>query len=234
MECDAALKDLVSQHLAALEATTAPSDEGRSAAVAVAITDGGFGARLNGMPSHTEWQSQAALILTKRSSKLRNHPGQWALPGGRIDYSESAEQAAPREMHEEVGLDLDPSAVVGRLDDFITRSGFIMTPVVVWIGPQRDFIANADEVDSIHRIPIAEFMREDAPMLEDVEGGAPVLRMSVGNTWIAAHRPPRSCFNSARSVLVGVKLGSRTMNNRRSRGDKLNRGASYGDWHRRY
>ena len=61
-----------------------------------------------------------------------------------------------------------------------------MTPVVVWIGPERNFVANAAEVDSIHRIPIAEFMREDAPMLEDVAGGAPVLRMPVGNTWIAA------------------------------------------------
>ena len=201
MECDAALKDLVSQHLAAFAVTTAPSDEGRSAAVAVAITDGGFGARLDGMPSHTEWQTQAALILTKRSSKLRNHPGQWALPGGRIDHGESAEQAALREMHEEVGLDLDPSAIVGRLDDFITRSGFIMTPVVVWIGPHREFVANADEVDSIHRIPIAEFMREDAPMLEDVEGGAPVLRMPVGNTWIAA--PTAAILFQFREVCIG-------------------------------
>ena len=186
MECDATLKDLVSQHLATFEATTASSDEARSAAVAVAITDGGYGARLNGMLSYTEWQSHAALILTKRSSKLRNHPGQWALPGGRIDSGETPEQAALREMHEEVGLDLDPSAIIGRLDDFITRSGFIMTPVVAWIGPERNFVANAAEVDSIHRIPIAEFMREDAPMLEDVAGGAPVLRMPVGNTWIAA------------------------------------------------
>lgn len=201
MECDATLKDKVSQHLAAFKATKALSDEGRSAAVAVAITDSGFGACLNGMPSHTEWQTQAALILTKRSSKLRNHPGQWALPGGRIDCGESAEQAALREMHEEVGLNLDSSAVVGRLDDFITRSGFIMTPVVVWIGPHRNFNANEEEVDSIHRIPIAEFMREDAPMLEEVDGSAPVLRMPVGTTWIAA--PTAAILFQFREVCIG-------------------------------
>ena len=201
MECDAALKALLAEHLARFEVTTAAADEGRSAAVAVAITDGGFGAGLTGMPSHTEWQSHAALILTKRSSKLRNHPGQWALPGGRVDTGETPGQAALREMHEEIGLDLDPSAIIGRLDDFITRSGFIMTPVVVWIGPQRDFVANPNEVDSIHRIPIAEFMREDAPILEDVEGGAPVLRMPVGDTWIAA--PTAAILFQFREVCIG-------------------------------
>lgn len=201
MKCDAALKTLVAQHLAGFEQTTAAAEEGRSAAVAVAITDGGFGAAISGMPAFAEWQSQAALVLTKRSSKLRNHPGQWALPGGRIDHGETPEQAALREMHEEVGLDLDAGAIIGRLDDFITRSGFIMTPVVVWVGPQRDFNANAAEVDSIHRIPIAEFLREDAPMLEEVEGGAPVLRMPVGDTWIAA--PTAAILFQFREVCIG-------------------------------
>ena len=201
MECDAVLKTLVAEYLAHFEFTTAGPDEGRSAAVAVAITDGGFGADLIGMPTHTEWQSHAALVLTKRSLKLRNHPGQWALPGGRIDPGETPEETALREMREEIGLDLDPIAIIGRLDDFITRSGFVMTPVVVWVGPQRDFFANPNEVDSIHRIPIAEFMREDAPILEDGEGGAPVLRMPVGDTWIAA--PTAAILFQFREVCIG-------------------------------
>jgi 8-oxo-dGTP pyrophosphatase MutT (NUDIX family) len=202
MKCDDALKVLIVEHLARFSVTTAAADEGHSAAVAVAVTDAGFGAALSGMPAHSDWQSHASLILTKRSSKLRNHPGQWALPGGRIDTGETPEQAALREMHEEVGLELDSSAILGRLDDFITRSGFIMTPIVVWIGPQRDLVPNEHEVDSIHRIPVTEFMREDAPMLDEAEdGGAPVLRMPVGNTWIAA--PTAAILYQFREVCIG-------------------------------
>jgi len=202
MECDAVLKTLVVEHLARFKVNTARAGEGHHAAVAVAITDAGFGADLSGMAAHEDWQSHASLILTKRSSKLRNHPGQWALPGGRLDAGETPEQAALREMHEEVGLDLDTSAILGRLDDFSTRSGFIMTPVVVWIGPRRDLVANAAEVDSIHRIPVSEFLREDAPMLDEApDGGHPVLRMPVGDSWIAA--PTAAILYQFREVCLG-------------------------------
>jgi 8-oxo-dGTP pyrophosphatase MutT (NUDIX family) len=204
MECNEALKARVAKHLSGFSRTSADTDQGRSAAVAVAITDGGTGANLDGMPSFDDWQSHAALILTKRSSKLRNHPGQWALPGGRVDEGESAEQAALREMHEEIGLKLDANAIIGRLDDFITRSGFIMTPVVFWVGPHREFVANEAEVDSIHRIPISEFMREDAPMLNEEEGnGTPVLRMPVGSNWIAA--PTAAILYQFREVCISGK-----------------------------
>ena len=90
-------------------------------------------------------------------------------------------------MHEEVGLDLPASAVLGRLDDFVTRSGFAITPVVVWAGEARQLLPNPGEVDRIHRIPLAEFDRADAPMLEHTEHSPhPVLRMPVGDNWIAA------------------------------------------------
>lgn len=184
--CDHSLRERIARHLAQFEVVSGAT-AGKAAAVALAVIDEGWGADLSGMPTHAGWQSRAALILTRRSSKLRNHAGQWALPGGRIDEGESPEDTALREMREEVGLALDHSAVIGRLDDFVTRSGFAMTPIVIWAGPQRHLEPNPDEVDSIHRIPVAEFMREDAPMLEHLpEGGAPVLRMPVGDNWIAA------------------------------------------------
>jgi 8-oxo-dGTP pyrophosphatase MutT (NUDIX family) len=127
------------------------------------------------------------VLLTRRPSHMRNHPGQWALPGGSIDGDESPEQAALRELHEEVGLRLDESAVLGRLDDFVTRSGFAITPIVVWAGAARALVPSEAEVASIHRIPVAEFMRADAPLLDPIEDSEhPVLRMPVGDTWIAA------------------------------------------------
>jgi 8-oxo-dGTP pyrophosphatase MutT (NUDIX family) len=160
----------------------------RRAAVAVAITDAGHGAELPGLPAHDTWQPQAALILTRRAGGLRRHAGQWALPGGRLDGGETPEEAALREMAEEVGLQLGPGAVLGRLDDFATRSGYVITPVVVWAGAAREMVANPDEVASIHRIPVAEFLRADSPMLDEQEGSeaSPVLRMPVGSHWIAA------------------------------------------------
>jgi 8-oxo-dGTP pyrophosphatase MutT (NUDIX family) len=127
------------------------------------------------------------VLLTRRPTHMRNHPRQWALPGGSIDGDETPEQAALRELHEEVGLRLDESAVLGRLDDFATHSGFAITPVVVWAGAARELVPSEAEVESIHRIPITEFMRADAPLLDAIEDSVhPVLRMPVGDTWIAA------------------------------------------------
>jgi mutator protein MutT len=155
--------------------------------VVVAITDEGHGAGLFGLRTHEAWSTQAALVLTRRSERLRSHAGQWALPGGRIDAGETPEQAALRELDEEVGLRLDDDAVLGRLDDFVTRSGYVITPVLVWAGAAHEMVPNADEVHSIHRIAVDELLRADAPMLEQrTDSAHPVLRMPVGDSWIAA------------------------------------------------
>jgi 8-oxo-dGTP pyrophosphatase MutT (NUDIX family) len=188
MECDDTLKGQLQARLERFEFRAAEeSGDHRHAAVALTITDEAHGAGLPGLDEHLEWQSRAALVLTRRSAKLRNHPGQWALPGGRIDPGETPEQTALREMAEEVNLHLEPGAVLGRLDDFVTRSGYVMTPIVVWAGPGQQLRENPDEVESIHRIPVTEFMRKDAPRLSRIKGSdQPVLRMPVGKTWIAA------------------------------------------------
>lgn len=157
----------------------------RQAAVAVCVVDYREKGGVEGLiPTIAE---SAALILTRRAKTLKNHPGQWALPGGRIEEGESAQQAALRELDEEVGLTLSDDRVLGCLDDFVTRSGFVITPVIVWGGPDVCLSKNDHEVSSVHRIPCLEFLREDAPVLKTAgRSDSPILFMPVGNTWIAA------------------------------------------------
>jgi 8-oxo-dGTP pyrophosphatase MutT (NUDIX family) len=115
-------------------------------------------------------EGQAALILTKRSGKLRAHSGQWAIPGGRLDENETRESAALRELHEEVGLDLADNQVMGVLDDYQTRSGYIITPVVIWAGIDAHRLKpNPREVASIHPMSFQELTRPDGPILETIE-----------------------------------------------------------------
>lgn len=187
MQLDAALLDRIRKNLRAFSVKEAAVAGHRAAAVAIAVAEEGEGAQLPGFTPPPQWSTRAALILTRRALGLVNHPGQWALPGGRIDPGESPEEAALRELWEEVGLRLQPDAVIGRLDDFVTRSGFSITPVVVFAGAARALAPNPGEVASIHRVPLAEFMREDAPFLDSIEDSVhPVLRMPVGSHWVAA------------------------------------------------
>ena len=191
---DSALKVRISQRLRGFRRAPLERDVStyRQAAVALTIVDEGFGARLPGIPAPTGWSARAALLLTRRPATMRRHAGQWALPGGRLDAGEDHEQAALRELQEEVGLQVPPGAVLGRLDDFATRSGFVMAPIVVWGGAAHNLTAQPSEVASIHRIPLLEFLRADAPVLRPSDApaeeasGAPMLRMPVGSDYIAA------------------------------------------------
>ncbi|MDA1075970.1 MAG: CoA pyrophosphatase [Proteobacteria bacterium] len=187
MQCDSELKHRILENLGSFTVRAGNKQSLRQAAVAIVVTDVGFGADLPGLPEHTGWQDSAALLLTRRSEHLRNHPGQWAFPGGRIDPGETVIETALRELEEEVGIELTESSVMGRLDDFVTRSGFVMTPILIWGGPGLQVTPNPGEVASVHRIPLTEFLRPDAPDLMPLEtGGQPVLRMPVGEDTIAA------------------------------------------------
>ena len=182
----AALRALLRTRLAAFEVRPCLGPATSRAAVALALVDEADGAGLDGLPAAPSGD-RAALLLTRRSAQLRSHAGQWALPGGRIDDGETPEQAALRELAEELGLVVDAARVLGRLDDFATRSGYVITPVVVWAGAGLELKPNPAEVQSVHRIPVDEFLRDDAPMLEPLAGSEhPVLRMPVGRSWIAA------------------------------------------------
>lgn len=188
--CTDQLRHAIAANLQTFDVQTASAQaakELRRAAVALTVTDVGPGANLPGIPQPEQWSAEPALILTRRSTKLRNHPGQWALPGGRLDADETPVDAALREMREEVGVDLGPANVIGMLDDFVTRSGYVMTPVVIWGGPLLQTKHSPHEVDSVHRIPLTQFARHDAPMLSETStSDAPILRMPVGDDHIAA------------------------------------------------
>jgi 8-oxo-dGTP pyrophosphatase MutT (NUDIX family) len=172
-----------------------------AAAVALTVVPQEVQPNLPGVRFEAGWQNQAAFILTLRSARLKKHAGQWALPGGRIDAGETPEQTALRELEEEVGLRLDQTAVLGRLDDYRTRSGFTIKPVVLWGGPIEALVANPDEVAAIYRVPLAELMREDAPMLESIpESPYPVLKMPLGDSWIAA--PTAALLYQFREVCI--------------------------------
>jgi 8-oxo-dGTP pyrophosphatase MutT (NUDIX family) len=124
-------------------------------------------------------QGALCLLLTRRAANLRNHPGQWALPGGSRDPGESVEEAARRELREETGVAVQASDVLGVLDDYVTRSGYLITPVVVWGGPVVTAMTGpASEVAKIHVIPLAD-LDQPPQLLRIPESDRPVLRLPL-------------------------------------------------------
>ena len=181
------LRDYIVSNLRKLEVRRLDVSLQKHAAVAVTITNCHWGAYLGDIPFNPATVDNAAIIITTRSSNLTHHAGQRAFPGGRIDHGETPEQAALRELHEEVGVKLSHRNILGRLDDYATRSGFVITPVVVWGGLNLALKANPEEVEVIHHIPISELLRDDAPIIESIpESDRPVLKMPIGNDWFAA------------------------------------------------
>jgi 8-oxo-dGTP pyrophosphatase MutT (NUDIX family) len=182
-----ALREKAAQRLAAFERRALPLEGRRAAAVAVTLV-GDEGGR-------------ACWVLTRRASRLARHAGQWALPGGRLDPGEGAEAAALRELAEEVGLALAPSAVLGLLDDYATRSGYVITPVVVWGGAQPELRADPSEVAEVHRIPLAALLRPEVPRLRRIpESDRPVI--SIPLSVADVHAPTAAIVYQLREVVV--------------------------------
>jgi 8-oxo-dGTP pyrophosphatase MutT (NUDIX family) len=126
-----------------------------------------------------------ALLLTRRAARLRAHAGQWALPGGRRDPGESAVQGALREVAEEVGLGLEEDAVLGLLDDYVTRSGYVMTPVVCWAGPVGELVGAEAEVAAVYQVPVADLDVE--PRFVSIpESDAPVIQLPLFGRYVHA------------------------------------------------
>jgi 8-oxo-dGTP pyrophosphatase MutT (NUDIX family) len=125
------------------------------------------------------------MLLTRRAARLRSHAGQWALPGGRRDPGETAVQSALREVREEVGLELSEDHVLGLLDDYVTRSGYVMTPVVVWAGAVGELVGAEAEVAAVHQVPVAD-LDVDPRFVNIPESDDPVIQLPLFGRYIHA------------------------------------------------
>ncbi|MGH1488610.1 MAG: NUDIX hydrolase [Acidimicrobiales bacterium] len=139
----------------------------------------------------------AAIILTRRGSRLSSHSNQWALPGGRIDEGETPLEAAMREIHEEINLQVGEADLLGRLDDYPTRSGYVISPFVFWAPPEAEPDPNPDEVASIHRVSIRELRREPR-FVAIPESDRPVIQVPIGGDLI--HAPTGAVIHQFRAV----------------------------------
>ena len=145
---------------------------------------------------------QTAFLLTRRAASLRAHAGQWALPGGRCDPGETLEETALRELEEELGLAVPPQNVLGLLDDYRTRSGFAIPPVVVWAENCGAVNANPQEVASTHCIRLDVIAREEAVSFETIpESPRPLIRLSIGEHDI--HAPTAALVYQLRELAAG-------------------------------
>ncbi|MXX43457.1 MAG: CoA pyrophosphatase, partial [Acidimicrobiales bacterium] len=141
----------------------------------------------------------ASVLLTRRGSHLRGHRGQWALPGGRMDAGETALEAAIRECSEEVGLELTGDDLLGQLDDYPTRSGYVISPFVFWLSDDREPVANPAEVASVHRVALRELVRPDSPRFVRIpESDRPVVQVPIGGDLI--HAPTGAVLYQFRAV----------------------------------
>lgn len=96
------------------------------------------------------------VILTQRAAHLRDHSGQISFPGGRVAAGDpSPEATALRESREEIGLDSTRVELLGRLTEYRTRTGYLITPVVGVVVPPFELRADASEVDEIFEVPLA-------------------------------------------------------------------------------
>ena len=182
-----ALRERARANLAAFERRGHAAGGSRPAAVALVL-----------LPDD---EGRACFILTRRAARLNAHAGQWALPGGRLDPGETAEEAVRRELHEEVGLDLGPDAVLGALDDYPTRSGYVITPIVLWADNPGELVANPLEVARIYLVPLADLDLPGVPRLISIpESDRPVIQVPLLGAMI--HAPTAAVIYQMREVVV--------------------------------
>jgi mutator protein MutT len=186
----AALRGLIADRLAAFAplARSHPPELKRAAvAIAVAPTEAG----------------EAAFLLTRRARRLRAHAGQLALPGGRIDAGETIHAAVLRELAEELGIAVAAEAILGVLDDYPTRSGYLISPVVVWLPAAIEPSPSAAEVAQLFRIGLAELRRPEAPEIFSIpESDRPVIRLKIASHGFHINAPTAAMLYQFREVAL--------------------------------
>ena len=224
---DADLREQIATRLAAHERRAHPLDGRRHAAVALVLVDsdperhdgdpvvsepidltsfmpgdaGGLDGRMVGVAGG------AAFLLCRRAGRLNRHAGQWALPGGRVDEGETPLDAALRELDEELGLRLGPDSALGWLDDYPTRSGYVITPVVLWGGADPELRPAPDEVLAVYRIGLHALRDGEHREILIPESDRPVLQIPLGNDLI--HAPTGAVLHQFSLVALHGRTGER-------------------------
>ncbi len=184
---DASLRERVESNLGSFRRLPVARSGLRPAAVALTLL--------------ADAEGEACFVLTLRAAKMKNHAGQYALPGGRLDRGETAQQAALRELSEEVGLELPSSSVLGVLDDYPTRSGFVITPVVVWAGADIELKPNPREVAEVYRVRLEELGRPEVPRLRKIPE-SPRLVISIPLVGTHVHAPTAAILYQLHEVAI--------------------------------
>lgn len=184
------LKDQMASRLSAFGINRVARADLRQAAVALIVTPDKDG-------------SEASVLITLRPTKMNRHSGQYALPGGRLDPGETELQAALREIDEELGLSVPETDVLGRLDDFPTRSGFCITPMVAWVPDLETMRPDPGEVAGVFHLSFRELMSPDIPRLTDSSAGDhPVLSAFFPSLGHHIYAPTAAILYQFREVAI--------------------------------
>jgi 8-oxo-dGTP pyrophosphatase MutT (NUDIX family) len=187
VEFSDALRSRMAGNLTAFERVVGDPEGLRHAGVAVTVVGDASG--------------DACFLITRRTAKLRKHAAQWALPGGRLEAGESPEHGALRELGEELGLAIEPNHVLGVLDDYPTRSGYLITPIVVWGHADPALMMDPVEVESAHLVPIAELDRPEVPrFIPGADPDRPVIQLPLFGRYV--HAPTAAILYQFREVAM--------------------------------
>src|SRR6185503_20129143 len=124
-------------------------------------------------------------------------------PGGRLDAGETAEGAALRELAEEVAIRVDETSVLGYLDDYETRSGFVITPVVVWAEHREALHVAEGEVAAAYLVPLAHLERHEVPKLWNIpESPRTLIGVPLPELETVIHAPTAAILFQLREVAL--------------------------------
>ncbi len=187
---DDSLRDHITRRLSGFERTSNADPDLRQAAVALTI--------INSRQDDT-----ASFLLTRRPKHLNQHSGQYALPGGKCELNETAIETSLRELREEIGIHLEERNVLGLLDDYRTRSGFNITPVVIWAGQHAELNPDPNEIARVFRIPIEDLKSPEIPILEQIpESENPVLSTPIATLGHQVYAPTAAFIYQFREIVL--------------------------------